>query len=550
MVSNSELSRLFSIFAELLLLHDKNVRLAGLLPGAAYRLKRMNAEVMEVAVKELAAQFRPQVAGIIRELKNTGTISALDELITLTPPGLFEMVSIRGLGGKKLSSLWKVAKIDTIEGLHDAARSGKLRNVPGFGAKTEQNILKAIETYNVSRDRFHYATVADSADALVKQMQKVFSTKLVSLCGEVRRQTLTVEGIEIIAAVPALKFRSAALRKSLVALTSAKGISHAHTFDEIPVTIYHTTQKKFTGELFIRTGSAAHVEKVMAKIKSDGAFASEEAIYKKASLPFIVPEMREDLAEWNFKSKTPRLVTHDDIKGVVHNHTTWSDGVDSLPDFVNGCKTRGYEYVVIADHSRNAHYAGGLKEERALQQLKAINDLNKKLKGFRIFKGIECDILVSGELDYGRDLLKQYEVVIVSVHQLLKMDESKATKRLIQAIENPFTTILGHMTGRKLLLRPGYPVNAKKVIDACAANNVIIEINANPYRLDMDWTHIPYAIKKGVMISIDPDAHSIAEIDNIRWGVSAARKGGLTTDMTWNAMPASGVVKWLKENRK
>jgi DNA polymerase (family X) len=276
-------------------------------------------------------------------------------------------------------------------------------------------------------------------------------------------------------------------------------------------------------------------------------YRSEEDIYKKAGLPYILPEMRENVAEWKFVRKNEELVTSEDIRGVVHNHTRWSDGVDSLKDFAMACKNRNYEYVVISDHSKNAHYAGGLKEEKVLRQMKEIDDLNKKVSPFRIFKSIECDILVSGELDYSPDLLRVFDLVIVSVHQLLKMDEERATKRLIKAIENPYTTILGHMTGRQLLIRPGYPVNFKKVIDACAANNVIIEINANPYRLDMDWSHIPYALSKGVMISINPDSHSIFEIDNIRWGVSAARKGGLTRDMTWNAMPLKKIEKWLKE---
>jgi DNA polymerase (family 10) len=234
----------------------------------------------------------------------------------------------------------------------------------------------------------------------------------------------------------------------------------------------------------------------------------------------------------------------------VHNHTDWSDGVDKLEAFAVACMKRGFEYVVISDHSKNAHYAGGLKEDKLLKQLAAIDALNKKLAPFKVFKSIECDILVSGELDYDPTILKRLDLVIASVHQLLKMNEEKATARLIKAIENPFTTILGHMTGRQLLIRPGYPVNFKKVIDACAANGVVIELNTNPYRLDIDWTHIPYALDKGVMIAIDPDAHSIGEIDNIRWGVAAARKAGLTRDMTWNAMPLKALKAWLKAHRR
>jgi DNA polymerase (family 10) len=284
-------------------------------------------------------------------------------------------------------------------------------------------------------------------------------------------------------------------------------------------------------------------------MQNKGEFTSEHEIYKAAKMNYIVPEMREDLAEWHFSQKPEDLVALKDIKGVVHNHTTWSDGVDTLKDFVEACIEKGYEYTVISDHSKNAHYAGGLKEEKVLRQMKEIDALNKKVKPFKIFKSIECDIRVNGDLDYEEELLEQFDLVIISIHQLLKMDEEKATRRLIKAIENPYTTILGHMTGRLLLIRPGYPVNYKKVIDACAANNVVIEINANPYRLDMDWRQIPYALKKGVMISINPDAHSIKEIDNIQWGVSAARKGGLTRDKTWNAMPLKKIEQWIRNKR-
>ena len=547
MASNREISKLFSIYAELLLLHNKNEDLANLLSGAAYRLRNINEELLALDNAQLSKLFRPEIIQILKEFKKAGTINDLDELIQLTTPGLFEMMRIRGLGGKKLSILWRIAEIDTVDALLNACKKNELTGIPGFGLKTQQNIIHAIEADRNNRDRFHYATVADDAKALVLVFQKAFNTKLVSLCGEVRRQTTTVEQIEIIAAIDSKKFKGKDLRRFMVLQSSGKMQTKAHTLDEIPITVYHTSKEKFHLELFERTGSKGHVEKMITKGISKGSYTSEEAMYKAARLPFIVPEMREDVAEWNFGKKVDSLISMNDIKGVVHNHTTWSDGVDKLDDFVNTCKKRGYEYVVISDHSKNAHYAGGLKEEKVIQQFKEIDILNKTFKSFRIFKSIECDILVSGELDFGDNLLKQFDMVIVSVHQLLKMDEDRATKRLIKAIENPYTTILGHMTGRQLLIRPGYPVNFKKVIDACAANQVVIEINANPYRLDMDWSHIPYAIKKGVMISINPDAHSIAEIDNIRWGVSAARKGGLTRDMTWNAMPLREIEKWLKK---
>ena len=548
MISNREISRLFGLYAELLLLHNKNEGLANLLSGASYRIRRIDEPVLEIKKDELSKLFRSELMPVFEELRKAGTINDLDELVQLTPSGLFEMMRIRGLGGKKLSVLWRIAKIDTVDALLDACKKNKLTGIPGFGIKTEQNIIRAIEADRSNRERFHYASVADDANTLVYVLQQFFKTKLISLCGEVRRQSTTVGAIEIISAIEARKFNDKALRRFMVIESSVKEQTKGHTLDEIPVIIYHTTKEKFYYELFVRTGNENHVSRVLTTPGKKSEYTSEEAIYKNSGRSFVVPEMREGIAEWDFKKKETDLITLEDIKGVVHNHTTWSDGVDSLNDFANACRRRGYEYVVISDHSKNAHYAGGLREEKVLLQFKEIDKLNKGEKKFRIFKSIECDILVSGELDFGNDFLKRFDMVIVSVHQLLKMDEKKATQRLIKAIENPYTTILGHMTGRQLLIRPGYPVDYKKVIDACAANHVVIEINANPYRLDMDWSQIPYAIKKGVMISINPDAHSIAEIDNIRWGVSAVRKGGLTKDMTWNAMSLQKIENWLAES--
>jgi DNA polymerase (family 10) len=482
---------------------------------------------------------------VIGVLKQKGTIPQLDELIELTPGGLFEMMQLKGLGGKKLSVLWKTAGIDSIESLMEACKKGAIASLKGFGEKTAENIIKAIEDYNNSTGLFHYAAVADQANKLVAELQQLFKSTMVALAGEIRRKCTTVHLIEIITAVDLKKWQQKKVRKLLMITSAKKEIYKAHTLDEIPVSIYKTTEKNFQHDLFLHTGTREHVNKVLMKIDRMRKFSTEKDIYKAAGIPFIVPEMRENMAEWKYKKRVEDLITINDIKGVVHNHTTWSDGIDKLEHFVAACKKLNYEYTVISDHSKNAHYAGGLKEDKVIKQMELIDLLNKSLKPFKIFKSIECDILVTGELDYNKDLLKKFDLVIVSVHQQLKMDKEKATRRLIKAIENPYTTILGHMTGRQLLIRPGYPLDFKKIIDACAANGVIIELNANPYRLDMDWSHIPYALSKNVMISINPDAHSIGEIDNIRWGVDAARKGGLTKDMTWNALSLAEIKKWL-----
>jgi DNA polymerase (family X) len=549
-VANSAISRLFSLYAELLQLHGTGEKLSSKLSSAAFRIRKFSAEVTEMPKAELATQFPPEIIQLIRQLGKKGTIDELDELIQLTPPGLFDMMRIRGLGGKKLSVLWKTTGIDSIEQLLQAAKKNDLSKIPGFGKKTEENIIKAIESLHSNENLFHYASVADTAHQLVNKINEQFPNDFTALCGDIRRQSTTVDRIEIVTTLTEKQLSGKPLKKLLIIQSSADKETTAHTYDEFPVRIYHVTRETFFLQLFERTGATGHVSIVKSRLKNHTDFSSEENIYKKANLPYITPEMRENNAEWHFEGNIENLVTVSDIKGVVHNHTRWSDGIDSLGDFVKSCKKRGFEYCVISDHSKNAHYAGGLKEDKVIKQWERIDHLNKQLAPFRVFKSIECDILVSGELDYDESLLKGFDMVIASIHQLLKMSEEKATNRLIRAIENPYTTILGHMTGRQLLIRPGYPVNFEKVIDACAANNVVIEINANPYRLDMDWSHIPYALKKGVMISVNPDAHSINEIDNIRWGVSAARKGGLTTQMTWNARPLQEIIKWLKKKKQ
>ena len=264
---------------------------------------------------------------------------------------------------------------------------------------------------------------------------------------------------------------------------------------------------------------------------------SEEEIYSKLNLPFIEPELREGLFEIEkAKSGTlKKLIELSDLKGILHNHSTWSDGLNTIEEMANFCIQHHYEYFGIADHSKAAFYAKGLKEDQVLSQHVEIDKLNDKLFPFKIFKGTECDILNDGNLDYSDEILKTFDYVVVSIHSNLKMSEEKAMLRLLKAIENPYTSILGHPTGRLLLIREGYPIDHKKIIDACAANEVVIEINANPYRLDIDWRWIDYALNKNVILSINPDAHECDGLHDMYYGTLIARKGGLYKEMCLNA---------------
>jgi DNA polymerase (family 10) len=253
-----------------------------------------------------------------------------------------------------------------------------------------------------------------------------------------------------------------------------------------------------------------------------------------------------DLARVN---KIPVLLEEKDLRGILHNHSTYSDGKHTLRQMAEYCKELGYDYLGISDHSRTAFYAGGLEIERIEKQQKEIDQLNKELAPFRIFKGIESDILSDGSLDYPENVLASFDFIVASVHSILNMDIKRATERLLRAIENPFTTILGHPTGRLLLRREGYPIDHKTIIDACAKNNVVIEINANPWRLDLDWRWVRYAMEQGVMLSINPDAHEMDGYADMKYGVLVGRKGGLTKKMTLNSLSGKEIAAYFAERK-
>jgi DNA polymerase (family 10) len=305
--------------------------------------------------------------------------------------------------------------------------------------------------------------------------------------------------------------------------------------------------------LFEQTGDDEHVTAVLAKaVDTIGEPGDEETIYKKAGMTFMPPELREGTT-FIAKAETnalPELIVYDDLKGSLHNHSTWSDGINTVEEMALYCRDElKLQYLGMCDHSKSAFYAKGLSIEQVINQQEEIDHLNKKLGGFRIFKGIESDILYDGSLDYPDEILKRFDFIVASVHSILKMDEEKATSRLIKAIENPYTTILGHPTGRLLLSRGGYPINYKKVIDACADNGVVIEINANPLRLDLDWRWHQYALSKGVWLSINPDAHRKEGFLDMHYGILAARKGGLYKEKCLNTLSVNEIDDFFKQKK-
>ena len=281
--------------------------------------------------------------------------------------------------------------------------------------------------------------------------------------------------------------------------------------------------------------------------------AKEEDIYRALGLPFIEPELREGHGEIEraLKGKLPRLVTDKDLRGILHCHTDASDGTETLETMAKATRQRGFEYFGVADHSKSAHYAGGLSVERIEEQHREVDRVNREFgKDFRILKGIESDILADGSLDYSDDVLARFDFVVASIHGRFKLDRKAQTERLLQAISNRHTTIIGHMTGRQLQRRPGYEIDVEKVLQACAKNDVAVEINAHPWRLDLDWRWHQAALDFGCMMSINPDAHSIRELDHMHWGVEMARKGGVPADRVVNAMPLAEIMQYLRQKRR
>lgn len=518
-----DVARALKLTSQLMELHDLDSFKAKALASAAFRLEKtgITTEGVPLADLEKIEGIGKGVAAKIFELQSTGDLKELQQLLDQTPFGIIEILGIKGLGPKKVQVLWKELGIESVGELLYACHENRLTSLKGFGVKTQDQIKTSIEYSKANVGKFHYAAVEETAVRLVEHLKKELKTNMVSLTGDIRRRSLVIEKIEVLAAS----------EKPL-------DLSSFAPFSAAQIELITTTPDNFSYDLLKSTGASQHLDQLKGLGLTEKSYSSEEEIYASLGLQYIEPELREGLNEVALAKShlIPELIKYEDLKGILHNHTTYSDGLHTLRQMAEHCKSQGYEYLGICDHSQSAYYAKGLKVDRIIQQQEEIDQLNKELYPFRIFKGIESDILMDGSLDYPEEILKTFEFIVASIHANQKMDKAKATARLLGAIENPYTTILGHMSGRLLLSREGYPLDYEKIIDACAANGVIIELNSHPYRLDIDWKWIPYCLEKGVKISINPDAHHIEGLADMRYGVYAARKGMLSKAMCFNAM--------------
>ena len=554
-MENKPIARKLRLLSQLMELHDVNPFKIKSIANAAFKVDKLPYPITGKACEELEKidGVGKSLAGKISELLATGTIADLDDLLDKTPAGVIEMMGIKGLGPKKVALVWREMGIENIGELYYACNENRLVEVKGFGLKTQDEIRKVIEFTVASHGKFLYVQAEQEALALLEQIRAIFPEGLVEFAGEFRRCCEIISELIVIVGTRDLEIGlNTLLRSGIFDDLRAEGHHVKGQFKNgLKVDIVCVEKRDFYDELFVQTGDVEHVQAVLARaVDTPDQPVSEEFIYRKAGMDYIQPELREGITyiEKAERNALPVLISYFDLKGALHNHSDWSDGIHSVEEMALYCRDElKLEYLGMCDHSKSAFYAKGLSIERVLQQHEEIDHLNKKLNGFRIFKGIESDILFDGLLDYPVEILKRFDFVVASVHSILKMDKEKATSRLIKAIENPYTTILGHPTGRLLLSRSGYPVNYKKVIDACAENEVVIEINANPFRLDLDWRWHQYALDKGVWVSINPDAHRKEGLSDMHYGVLAARKGGLYKERCLNALSLEEITNYFEK---
>jgi len=557
-MENKTIARTLRLLSQLMELHEENPFKIKSVANAYFKVDKLPFALKDKPLDELdkIEGIGKGLASKIIELLQTGELKELNEILEKTPEGVVEMLAIKGIGPKKIFIIWRMLGIESIGELYYACNENRLIEAKGFGLKTQEEIKNAIEFKLAANGRFLYAQVEGFAKTLFTQLAdwtgKIDNSALLGFGGQYRRACEIIDELEIVIGAEQI----GTLKQNLPAfeplsLIEAENAFICTTEAGFRIKIYLVEKADFYLQWFKLTGNTEHVEKVLT-LAGDGPFANEEEIYSKAGLAFIEPELREDFDEIELAKadKLPNLIQYEDLKGSLHNHSTWSDGVHTLEQMAVYCKEHlNLQYLGICDHSKTAVYAKGLNEQRVFGQHQEIDELNKKLAPFKIFKGIESDILSDGSLDYSDDILKTFDFVVASVHSNLRMDEAKATARLLKAIENPYTTILGHPTGRLLLSRAGYPIDYKKIIDACSANKVVIEINANPLRLDLDWRWHRYALEKGVLLSVNPDAHRTEGFHDMHYGILVARKGGLSANKCLNAFSLEEITVYFDSKK-
>lgn len=572
-MNNIEVAKIFQEIGTFLELKGENPFKVRAYINAASIIENLKEDISNLIEKEKLTQIKGIGIALeekITELMATGKLKYYDDLKNSVPSGLIEMISIAGLGPKRVNIIYKKLKISSVGELEYACNENRLVDLEGFGNKSQENILKGIKNLKKYQSSYLYSVAFLEAQEVIKNLKKNNNALRISIAGSLRRKKEAVKDIDLIAGSTKPKLL---MKKFVTNNLVASIVSHGKTKSTvilksgINVDLRVVKNEEFPFALHHFTGSKKHNTEIRNRAKRNrlkmneyGLFKKdvlipcidETEIFEKLGLEYIPPELREGVGELEAAEirKIPHLIEEKDLKGVFHVHTNYSDGNMTIPEIIKVCQKLGYSYVGISDHSQSAAYANGLKEEDILKQRKEIKKINKTLNKFKIFHGIEADILPNGQMDYDQKILSGFDFVIASVHSNFKMGEDEMTARIIKAVENQYVTMLGHPTGRLLLAREPYAVNLKNVIDAAAYNNVIIELNSNPLRLDLDWRWCRYAKEKKVKISINPDAHNLRGLNHTVFGVEIARKGWLTKEDCFNTLTTNEIKACLASKKE
>jgi DNA polymerase (family 10) len=512
----------------------------------------------------------------ITTLVTTGHLPYYEELRSKFPPGVFDLLRVQGLGPKKVKALYEELGVDDLDKLKAACEAGQVAKLKGFGAKTQQKILEGLSFLAQMGQRVRLDQALPLALRLLDGLRDCSDVIRMELCGSLRRRRETIKDIDILISsknpgpimdcfvtLPGVEqvLGHGETKSSVIV---ADGAGHGRTLMNADLRV--VDDKQFPFALMYFTGSKEHNVNLRGLAQQHGlklneyelagdskrvACKDEADIYKALGLDYIPPEMREDTGEIGAAAehRVPKLVELDDIRGMFHCHTNWSDGSATLEQMVEAAKSLGFKYFGIADHSQSLTVANGLTPDRVRKQLAEIDALAKKTPGIQLFKGTECDILPDGSLDYDDKMLATFDYVVASVHTHFNMSEREMTARIVKAISHPRVTMLGHSTGRLLLRREGYKVDLEAVLQAAAKHGTLVEINAHPMRLDLDWIHCKRAKALGVQLVINPDAHSIDDLNYIPYGVDVARRGWLEKSDIFNTKSAAQVAKALAASR-
>ncbi|RCK75175.1 MAG: DNA polymerase X family [Ignavibacteriae bacterium] len=514
------------------------------------------------------------IAEKLKELVETGKLEYYESLKKSLPSGLLDILKIPGLGPKRVKFLYDKLKIDTIEKLKEAAETKKLEKLDGFGTKIAENILKGIEILKKHSEKFLFPVAKESADRIVEHLKKNKDIKRIEIAGSLRRKKEIIGDIDILVSIKKKDTKSVMdtfVNHPDVVSVTAHGDTKSSVVlkSGINCDLRVVKEEEFPFALAYFTGSKEHNVEMRSLAKKFGLSLNEYGfteintgkkikkleckdetdIYKSLKLEYIPPELRENQGEIEAAAsgKLPFLIEEKDIKGTFHCHTNYSDGVNTIAEMAEAAQNLKWEYIGIAEHSKSAGYAGGLDDDSVKQQIAEIDELNKNFKNFRIFKGIEVDIFPDGRLDFSDKILSMFDFVICAVHSKFNMSEKDMTRRIITGMKNKYVTMLAHPTGRLLLEREAYPVNMKEILKAAADMGKIVEINAHPLRLDLDWRWCKFAKELGIKISINPDAHNVKSLTDVYYGVGIARKGWLERTDVINTLHLKEVVKYLNK---